>query len=425
MIWIALLACGAGPEGAAAPSPVLPPEAIFTVRAEPPSSVAVRCEADGDVLAAASSEAQSTHTVHLRGLLAGADYRCEITADSGTTDVAVSTRPLPEALATMPLTPAGSGDGVVLTNLFRATGKASATDHFLVILDDRGQVRWHLELPGQDHAVVFEYLPEEGQLLAGGGLLLPMDPTVYDLTGVPQWSIDADPVHEVKWATDQIYSLAVALTGFCVQSHDHQGALLWSACDDAYGSTLDDIPANTAVPTVLGGREVVLVAQVDDGPIAAIDRQTSELRWTLGPGAEIEADLTFDWIHDLRVVPCDDGGELCLLFYDNGQSRGDSRATLLSVDEAAGTATAVRTWTEAGWYEPHMGGVDLLPNGDWLIARGHSEPHVPDSPPTSIVRVTPTGDVAWRLDATDDDVALYRARWIDGCEVLDLARCAD
>lgn len=377
----------------------------------------VRCEAEDE----AHERTVDGGVLHLFGLLADTAYDCSLELDGRVSELELRTEPELAELEGVDLEmsePAAGAEGYLLTNLFRSTGRYTSESQVVVVLDLQGRVRWAHPVPEADHALVAEFLPAEQAFLIGGGLFVPLQPQLVELSGQLRQTVGGLASHELRWLGDGVLFLATDLAGFCAEDWNLQEELRWSLCDEDHPA----LPADEA--NTLGLAEeagLVLVAVPSAGLIAAIDRGSGEVPWTLGAEGSIRPtpEDGFDWVHDLQVIPCEEA-PLCLLYYDNGQERGYSRASLLAVDPEADSAWLLRSWTEEGWYEPHLGSVVQVEDSeDWLIARGHSEAHVPQSTGTTLLRLGTRDEVQWRMEIGPEDVSLYRARFIDGCDLFD------
>jgi hypothetical protein len=88
------------------------------------------------------------------------------------------------------------------------------------------------------------------------------------------------------------------------------------------------------------------------------------------------------------------------------------------LDETNLRAESLRIWSEPGWFEPRMGGLQVLADDHLLIGAGHLELVEPDSPPTQVIEVDENNDVVWRLEITPETSAIYRARRVDPCALF-------
>lgn len=113
----------------------------------------------------------------------------------------------------------------------------------------------------------------------------------------------------------------------------------------------------------------LIVSARNTSAIYKVDRSTGEIRWRLGgkrsdfkmgPGA------TFALQHDPRRHP--DG---TLSVFDDGAAPSTSRAIVLDVDEAAMTATLVRSYGHPhGKLAMSQGNMQVLPNGNVFVGWG-------------------------------------------------------
>ncbi len=408
--WLVVVGCGPVPTVVVAPGPT--PQHELVVRAD--GLLAARCVSGDDAVAA-----EGVDVVTVRGLRADTTYPCEVRTTQGDVTVEATTHPLPAALAAYTIDVGGSAPSeqaqYILTNLVRITGFGTAADQYAVVLDPEGAIRWSVALPESDEAIALDpFGPDE--VLLGGGLFVSTPAQRRSASGEVVAELeDVGVSHEVLAWGDGVVVVRQQLIGFRIEHYGWDGALTWAVTDQ------DDprFPSAYVNSVEMVGEPpfgVLIASVVEAGRVLVIDPQAATLLYDLGPGAEIDVSggAAFDWVHDVGVVSCD-SHPLCLLYYDNGTDRGWSRAVMLGVDAEAGSAELLRTFQEDGWYEPHLGSVQALDGGDWLIGRGHSEVHAPDSLDTSIVRVRPDGSVPWRLDVGPSEAAIYRARSFDPC----------
>jgi hypothetical protein len=134
-----------------------------------------------------------------------------------------------------------------------------------------------------------------------------------------------------------------------------------------------------------------------------IDRNTGNVNWRLGgkrstfamgPGAR------FIGQHDIQLES--DGS---FTVFDNGSSGTDagrpSRALVLELNEQAKTATLVRAFVHPKHLRTaSQGSIQRLPNGDYLVSWGGSNPYVSEISPNGHVvvdaKLLPTGDDTYR-----------------------------
>lgn len=156
------------------------------------------------------------------------------------------------------------------------------------------------------------------------------------------------------------------------------------------------------------------------GRIVRIERGSGRVLGSIGPGEawDLPPEAALLNQHDPRLLA---GGRMLVL--DNGNSvRGWSRILEFAVPDEPGPVEVLRSFTEPGWYEPVMGGVDELPDGRWAITRAHcGGEHCDRNDPTAraqLLVVEPdSGAVDWRLVFAEGE-GTYRARPVDPCDLL-------
>jgi len=157
------------------------------------------------------------------------------------------------------------------------------------------------------------------------------------------------------------------------------------------------------------------------GIIYKLDYDKMEIVWQLKDGGDFTGDVEYPpWQHDLHVMDCP-GYDECLLTYVNGVDTDKTTyARQIGIDETTMEATIVREWTEDGWEEPKIGGID--PFGDdgnrWLIAEGHFTAQPFNDRPSQLVELAPDDTVDWRLTVATTDIQVYRARRVAACDVF-------
>ncbi|MCA9493537.1 MAG: aryl-sulfate sulfotransferase, partial [Myxococcales bacterium] len=154
--------------------------------------------------------------------------------------------------------------------------------------------------------------------------------------------------------------------------------------------------------------------------IVAIDRSTGSVLGAVG-GGETWTLPDPSWLvsqHDVHVYE-----DRRLLVLDNGSSRrGFSQVLELRIPTSPGPAELLHQFTEPGWFEPVMGGVEELADGSWLVTRAHCFGSTcDDNDPTAraqLLVVDPeTSEVRWRMVMGPEDTT-YRARRVDPCVLL-------
>lgn len=436
------------------PVPNLATAWAFDLATLPITPVDIACALDDDPLevhAAASAGDAVWHHVELFGLLADADYTCVVTAGEARAEAAFRTEPLPAFVPPWTITVAGDPrDAYVLF------------DHHLDVYEDRpfpkvyvvdreGRVRWyHVVLDGES-AVDAQYLGG-GEFLIGGESVPPQrvdlartvlaraEPSPLGKFGHQATRIDTGEVLALVATTNGVRGFD--WQGFAVESRDEAlGAPTWtwesqSAVDDGTlpVPTEDDLDPYHA-NAFSADADWLYVNVRSQNQVVAIDRDTGELEWHLGPGGVFT-------LLDAEGAPLPDaawawgahGTKVALprvLAYDNGRDRPDgteySRIVELDVDASGRTARIAWEHREDGWFEPIWGDADWLDDGRVLFTRAHCDHCIgPAEQRTEIVELEPATDtVTWRLtmDAAID--AGYRAEQIDGCALFANAKyCA-
>lgn len=478
MLFGLLVACGpaapASVELAGALAPTDPHAAVFTLSAGDPADLRCVTEAGED----AHHLLDVTAPIVVRGLLADTSYRCIATrgdASSGT--VELHTPALPDAFPVADVTVVGDPAevGFHLVNLARLLPPENAggdyfDDEFVAILDAEGRPRWHLG--GEGGGDIDATWLGEGRLLFGGfGADTSTAPTILTLDGevvlrAPDalssaWQVPSSWHHDVGLAADggSLWVLAeesiptedgtdTTWEGFVVQQLDPTtGAVTWSwsSMDDGVatgalspGTRYDTGPyhANALWDVEEAGRQKLYVSLRNLNQVLRIDMLTRVVDLRIGH----EGDLTLlgadgapapdaEWFfgqHDAKRI-----GDR-LVVYDNGLGRTAvggapySRAMVLLLDEAAGTARIETAWRGAeDWISPAWGGLDRRDDGALELAIGNFwwvDEDAPQRSALALLHPTATGaaDLGWRIDFADRETALYRSDHIDGCALFEL-----
>ena len=408
-------------------------------------TLTVDCEADttgtwpevhavGPIEAAASEVA----TLALSGLLADTNYDCVVTAgdDDGedTQQVTVVTEPLPESLEGFELSieemdTDAIDPGYILVNAFEVATSDYLPPQAVLAFDRDGQVRWYMLIDeGHDGGINAEYRADEGVFYMGGGLHLGIAPTIATPQGevlVEHADYSTRIHHDIKWIEDSMFLLTwgPGEDSICVEERDAWGDVsIATWCTDDDPDTFASDPSTRANSLVVRDEDTgrkVYVNLSDRQHIFKLDWDSHSIDWNLGPGLDFLGDngsLSY-LLHDLQVVDCETY-DLCLLYYDNGIPQQQSKAVMLSMDEVNGFFRVDREWEQSDWYEAHWGGMELLANGNWLIGIGHNETEHPDSHDSQVVEVDPGDNVVWRAHLGPDSTAIYRARFVDACDVF-------
>lgn len=463
-------------ELAGALSPTDPHAAVFTLSAGGPVDLRCATAAGDDVHALLGRAAPGPLVV--RGLLGDTSYACVATrgdARSGT--IELQTPPLPEAFPVAEVAVAGDAAdvGFRLVNLARLLAPENAggnyfSDEFLAILDAEGRPRWHFAGEGGGD-IDATWLGEDRLLFGGFGADASTAPTVLTLDGEvllsapdalsSDWQVPSSWHHDAGLAADgaSLWVLAqeaipteddpdTTWEGFVIQELAlDTGAVLWSwsSMDDGVaagalepGTRYDTGPyhANAVWDVEEAGREKVYVSLRNLNQVLRIDVATREVDLRVGHGGDL-ALLGIDgapaedteWFfgqHDVKRI-----GDR-LVVYDNGLGRTAvggapySRAMVLLLDEAAGTARIETAWRgPLDWTSPAWGGLDRRADGALDLAIGNFwwvDEDAPQRSALALLRPDAAGgaDLSWRIDFPDRETALYRSDSIDGCALFDL-----
>ena len=304
-----------------------------------------------------------------------------------------------------------------------------------------GEVRWYTEVENQLGSVDASVI--DGDILYGGGYDDPGSPRIVTLG------------HEVLYRGDQpltggTYHHDVEMTpsglvaglitregdgylgfGVEIRDPDDDGALVWAwESDDSVSD--GDLPAPRGDLYHANALEIVEEDGVPRwayinvrnlGRYIRVDIEESVIDWQITSSVW---SMTGDWWF-LSHEPKLEGDRL--LVYDNGerQPSAHSRIVEYELDFENETGELIWEWTEDAWREPAWGGVDRLEGGNVLVAIGHCEgascDEVHPESRSRILEVDPdTDEVVWAYRYTDEDVGLYRAERIDGCDLFANAR---
>jgi hypothetical protein len=417
-------------------------------------------------------------TVTVRGLLADTVYTCVAEGSDGASEpLSLTTPALPAALPLPAVTVAGDDAevGFHLVNLARLTDPESDapttfTDEFLVLFDAEGHPRWQLAGEGGGD-IDATWLPD-GRILYGGyGGDTSTAPTIVNLDGAVEWraedtlssagQVAASWHHDAGLASDgaSVWALTQEFVpleedpestweGFVVQQIDlATGGLRWSwsSAEDgvaqgalAAGGRGDTSPfhANAVWDAEEADGAKVYVSLRNPDQVLRIDVVSRQADLVIGVGG----DLTLlapdgtpapdeDWFfgqHDAKRV-----GDR-LIVYDNGFSRtaygaaAYSRALVLLLDEAAGTARIETAWRDdPDWTSPAWGGLDRRADGRLDLAIGNfwwADRESTQRSALALLEPIAARDAAvrWRLDFSEREIALYRSDRVDPCAVFGL-----
>lgn len=438
-----------------------------------PTPVVLTCQEDGGSheLHRLNRTITATQSLQIHGLKPDTVYGCElIEAEAPHTRLGVTrihTDPLPSTLK-VPIVTVRSSDlastGYTLFTYCYLTGDWHYQNRYIIIMDAEGIVRWYYpDVGGGDVDVT--YLGDDRVLFDGWGEV-PERPTIVDLNKQIVWEGTETPASATEIPSGWNHDAGISSDGksvFALTNTQVAGAagqqwrafvikqidiatnkVIWSWDAISHGldprhessssaNRVEPYHANALWDQVENGRLYVYVSLKNQNRILKIDTQTGQMVWSLGPGWDFKllesngsaATMTrwfFDQ-HDFKRI----GNRVFV--HDNGSDRSKyaggtqfSRALELELDETKKTARIVWEYTEPSWFEPSWGGVDLLSDGNRLLAIGHSWPvQVPMSARhvSSLVELNSASSVVWRADYDFLEAALYRAERIDGCAIFD------
>jgi hypothetical protein len=380
---------------------------------------------------ARDGEVTRDHTMVIAGLLAATTYTCEVKNGEqvlGTFEV--TTDPIPKAVDFVHPTvefddPTAFEPGWTLytpTQHDLVTGAPFAGANLVV--DSLGRIRWYKDTSAFDGHSMFEYDVASKEFYAGGGAVDIEPITVWDTQGdtVLEWSDDIIPDHDLERFGDTFYMITQADDGpggnHCLAQYDWKGTVIWQWCTDEEPLILDSAANSMAMKVTPEGDTYLYATMQIKGVIYNLNQATKEVVSDQSEDGDFTGNVTYPaWVHDLRVIDCD-GYDECLLMYVNGTEEDpETFIRQVGIDETAMTATVVREWTEKGWQETKMGGID--PVGDnWLVCEGHFLAEPLTKRLSQIAEVAPDDSVVWRLTAATDDIQMYRARRVNACDLF-------
>lgn len=214
-----------------------------------------------------------------------------------------------------------------------------------------------------------------GEIYEGDGLEL-----VEQSTGSVLWSWNIFD----HLSTDEIDPIDIATPGRSGSGWDwtHSNAAVWD-------------PA----------RSLVWVSVRSLDRILGVDYPSGNVRVTLGEGG-LGGEGLVSHQHAPSIDP--DGS---ILVFDNGNRRTPSftRVVRLLWDETAGTVAETFEWREApDFFDPAVGDVDRLPNGNILVTSGAR---------SRLVEITPAGESVWEMSQPNARFWFYRSERIDAAQI--------
>lgn len=434
-------------------------EAQIEVTLSAPAAVAVACELDGDpdeVHLAEGFTPSDAHTLRLSGLLADATYHCAAAPTCPTTggpafafdlQTGPEQNPLLPEIVSLTHTATASADYVVTND--QHSGSWNGQRRF--VFDKETHVRWHAAtgVGGGAGGSAFTYQEATDTFTIGGGWppnnngrpqeIEPYGSTVlYDTLDVLPNASALLFHHEARQLTDGRF---LTLEQHTIQKSD-------GGTFDGFGVQIVDPTTHTVDFTYTSQRpydegdlaggfgdayhanwadvvdDVLFVSLCVNRKIVAIDVPSGNWRWTFGAGGDFDlVDANGNPLSDDAYPQCQHGLQRAgdrLLVYDNGQSRGFSRAVEYQLDETLGVATELWDWTEPDWFETSLGGVDYTSNGGVLVSECHIEESTPSpGDHSTFVEIDPTtGDKRWEVQYAEVDEMCFRAQSVAPCELF-------
>jgi hypothetical protein len=430
-------------------------ELTVAVTVSDAASVAVACQLRDDpaeVHLAEGVAPAEAHELRLAGLLADQTYDCVAAAVCPATaePVAFEVRTGPDRDDLPGIRTQGGPDAGTEYVLLNASPDCGGQGQ-LIVVDRDGRIRWWYEPPlGVGQSLEFRYHGGDRFVWGGGWgpnelgrprVLDLYEGEVYDSGGdIPNVS-QSDFHHDGKELPDgRMLTLEEVdvdnFRGFRVRRITSGSGVDFDyhsqrARDEGHlpGGFGDAWHANWADVV----DEVLYVSLCNLGRVVAVDVATGDWLWTFGVGGDFDlVDTAGQPLGDDEYTQCQHGLEYRasddhLLVYDNGWDRGYSRVTEYEIDQAAGEATLLWTWTEPDWFETTLGDADWLASGNVLIGAGHAECFSSNrGDHTTVLEVDPvSGDKVWELQYTEIDRMAYRADSADACSLFANARYCD
>jgi hypothetical protein len=407
-------------------------ERVLTIELDGQTQVSVECSAGillGDFEekhTITSSAPAVTHNLRLQGLLAETSYNCVTTGAATNATIDFTTGSLPSVLVNLYETPTGTPQaGYMLFNTF---GAGMQADHWLLIQDYWGNIRWYVDGSDGNGIIGLEYEPEAGGIIAGGGFagnggtLYP--PSIYDLSGTLIQRIDVEGDHDIDYRNGSIYIPLEMVDYSCIQQWSIDPLMqTWEWCVPDKNFSINSIAVTEDEASIL------MTTYNEMEGVVKIDIKSGDTVWTFNPDGSgdfsVDTPVTgLERQHDVLIVECDSSEhDICMLVYDNGTAaRGYSQILNYGFNETKMEANLLRSFTRKGWYEPHSGGVTELDNKEWLITIAtFGGPNI-----TSYLLVDEKGNELWEMKSSEDATGAYRARGIAPCDIFNhTGMCAE
>jgi hypothetical protein len=408
------------------------------------------------------TEPGTEFSLDLVGFGPGREYTCQVAAVcprmTGTPEaLTLSTTPHPAEIPQLDVEFHESIDPTGPAMLVTNTGPCrGGGDIFVVIYDLDGVLRWYYELTQAGYNDVVAQYHGDGQLVWGGGFNSSGAPHVLDLMGNElyhaSWEgstrntfthegrqLDDGRLLAFAWVNNS--SGGASWTGFQVFLTEPGSDELQWEWNSQYGLDQGALPpyngegyhGNWAdIVTYKDGSDRLYASLCYLDSVIAVDYDSKEMLWRFGPDGDFTLkDSTGAALPDSQYPDCQHGVEVDgdkLLIYDNGASRGYSRAVEYTLDEETMTATLNWDWTDFGWNYSWLGDIDYLPDDHILVTQAHQTCYWgPDGAVNHYKEFDiGSGETVWRASFPDDDYFTYRSERGDVCDKMPLVKwCED
>jgi hypothetical protein len=400
-------------------------ERVLSIELDSQSLVTIECTADillgylEEKHKVSSPSSAYMHSLRLRGLLPETSYSCTTVNTEQNATVDFTTGPLPSTLVGRFNSPTGTPpSGFMLFNTVLGTDD---NEHWLVIQDYWGNIRWYVSGSAGNGIIGLEYEPDAGGVVAGGGFignsgsLYP--PSIYDISGGLSLRLDIQSDHDIDYLNGSLYSPVLTGGSSCIQRWSIDGLeQTWEWCgtkDNNYkvNSISISTDESTLLMTTYAPSEGIIKVNMDSGIV------DWSLRTDGFSGLSVDTPIFgLGLQHDVNIIDCENVDyDLCLLVYDNGTpERGYSQILKYGVNEKKMTATLLRAFTRKGWFESHSGGVHEMPNRQWLITIAN----LTKERLTSYLIIDTDGNEVWEMQSENTNISGYRARHIQPCDIF-------
>lgn len=250
-------------------------------------------------------------------------------------------------------------------------------------IDGTGKVLWEYKVPGA--LVHHDVIP------SGNGTYYTLVQKVH-----PELDLWYDEIHEVSpedgvvWTWNSLDHLDPSEPTGCELPHDWSGKTDW-----LHANSLDLYPNGD-----------LLVSLRNLNKIVRVSRKTGRITWSWGEGILGHA-------HSVKFL---DNGNITI--FDNGyhRQRGkhcDPKCSSRAIEIDPKSGEIVWEYHDEKLFSQGFGDVDRLANGNTLITYGQRHPNA------TIIEVSPSGEVVWRLDSkiATEALGLKRAMFYRGQRV--------